>query len=214
MRTILTWYQSGGPCIVPLSVVGIAGLLILIERFNGIVLQSKIHARPFIERVISLVRAEKVDEALKLCAEHESMLPDLGLVMLRSRTRDEAELLRVAHASSLAIVPALTRRLAWLTALATLAVLFGVLGAIMNLHDALSRLPAAAAAAGGGTLQRGIAYALRPLGIGIFTAIPLVLGHAYLQSQANRIAGQLEEFTARLVNALSDRPDVRLGHRD
>jgi biopolymer transport protein ExbB/TolQ len=212
MRTILIWYQSGGPFMAPLLVVGVAGLTVLLERFTVIVLRSRINARPFIERVISLVRSGKLDEALKLCAEHQSTLPDLGLVILRSRSRDEAALLNVAAASSLSVVPAIMRRLSWLPTLAIVAVLLGVLGAVANLHDTIMR--AAVASTSASALSAGgIAYALRPLGGGVLTAIPLVLGYTYLSNEAENIVGLLREFSARLVNALIDRPDVRLGHR-
>jgi len=210
MRTILIWFQSGGPFMVPLLLVALAGLTVLVERTNYIVLRSKINARPFIERVLSLVRAGKIDDALKLCAEHQSALPDLGLIMLRSRTRQETDLKQIAHASSLTVIPGLMRRLPWLSTLATIAVLLGVLGATVNLHEALTR---AAATNTQGALLSGVTYALRPFGAGLLIAIPLVLGHAYLLSEAKGIAAQIEEFSARLMNALVDRPDVRLGHR-
>jgi biopolymer transport protein ExbB/TolQ len=212
MRTILDWYQSGGPFMVPLLVVSFAGILLLVERVFRIVLRSRINARPFIERVISLVRSGKLDEALKLCADHQSALPDLGLVILRSRSRDEADLLHVAETSTLTVAPALTRRLAWLPTLALLAVLVGVLGAVANLHGALTQAANAQGDVSAAILQ-GIAYALRPLGAGVFIAIPLVAGYAYLMYESQIIIAQLEEFAARLVNALIDRPDVRLGHR-
>ena len=37
--------------------------------------------------------------------------------------------------------------------------------------------------------------------------------NAYLVSQAETIIEQVDEFSVRLINALVDRPDVRLGHR-
>lgn len=209
MRTILSWYQSGGPFMVPLLILGAVGLLLLAERITNIVLRSRVNARPFMERVLSLVRANKVEEAIKLCADHNSALPDLGLVLLRSRSSDEGDLLNVAEASTLTVLPALTRRLAWLPMLAIVVALLGVVGAIANLHDALtSAVPLAP-----GALERGIAFALRPLGAGVLTAIPLVAGYAYLREEAQAIVSQLEEFSARLINALIARPDVRLGHR-
>lgn len=206
MRTILEWYQTGGPFMVPPLVIGAVGAVLLAERIVYIVVRSKIHARPFIERVITLTRAGKLDEALTLCAAHQSALPDLGLVILRSRGADEADLATISDAAALTVVPTLTRRLAWLPTLATLAVLFGILGAIANLHQAL--------AAGAAPLADGIAYALRPLAGGIAIAIPLVAGHAYLTAEAEALIAHLEEFSARLINALIERPDVRLGHRD
>lgn len=213
MRTILNWYQSGGPFMVPLLVVGLAGVLLLVERIIHIVLRSKINARPFMERVIHLVRTGKLEDALKLCAEHQSALPDLGLVILRSRSRDKADLLQVAKTSTLTAMPVLTRRVAWLRTIAILMILMGVLGAVANLHDALAEAASGAADARGAAVLMAIAYALRPLGAGVLTAIPLIAGHAYLTSETQALVAQLEEFSARLVSALIDGPDVRLGHR-
>lgn len=212
MQTILTWYQSGGPFIVPLAIEGLAALLLLAERLSHAVLRSKIHARPFMEKVISLVRAGKLDEALKLCAEHRSAIPDLGLVILRSHTDNEANLRNVAEAAARTVIPSLSRRNAWLPVLAHIAVLLGVLGAIANLHEAFTG--AASAAMMSRALPDAIAYALRPLGVGILTAIPLIAGHALLVHDVDVLTAHLEEFAVRLVNALTQQSDVRLGHRD
>ena len=212
MGSILTWYLSGGPFIAPLLVVDVLGLVVLIERFHHIVLRSRINARPFMERVISLVHADKLDDALAFCAQHESALPDLGLILLRSGSRDEEDLTNVAAASALIATPNLTRRLGWLPTFAIVAVMLGMLGAVANLHDALIQSTHATADARVALLN-AIAYALRPLGAGLVSAIPFVAGHAYLVNESQTIIGQLEEFSARLVNALIDRPDVRLGHR-
>ena len=210
MRTILEWYRSGGPFIVPLLVVGVMGLVVLIERFVSIVVRTKINARPFIERVISYVRADKLDEALTLCAEHQSALPDLGLILLRSGIHEEDDLRQVAAASTLAALPALRKRLSWLPALAVVAVLTGILGFIANLYEALRLAPHAEVSA---MTVDGLRHALRPLGAGVTIAIPLVFGYGWLVSESEAIAAQLAEFSARLVNALLHRPDVRLGHR-
>ena len=205
MRTVLVWYESGGPFIVPLVLVAVVGLLILAERIVYIVIRSKIHARPFIEEVVSLVRAGKVDQALRLCADHKAALPDLGLVILRNKDREEDDLVSAAETATLTMVPELTRRLAWLPTLALTSVLLGFLGGIANLHDGLG---------GAASTTTTLAYALRPLGVGVITAIPLLLGHAFAVSESRKLSAQLDEFSVRLVNALVDRPDVRLGHRD
>lgn len=206
MATILNWYQSGA-FIIPLILIDIAGLGVLIDRFVLIVLGSKVNARPFMERVVSLVRAGKTEEALKLCADHQSALPDLGLVLLRSRSRDEAELLNIARAALLTATHPLTRRLSWLPALAKSALLVGALGSLAILYQGWS------SAAGSASSSPMLARAVPPVGVGLFTAIPLLLGHTYLNNESQKTLARLQEFSARLVNALLDRPDVRLGHR-
>ncbi|HYX81708.1 MAG TPA: hypothetical protein VE714_04900, partial [Gemmatimonadales bacterium] len=86
MSTIIEWYKNGGPIMNFILLVGVAGIAIFIERFYTIVIKSKINGRAFIERVISLVRAGKIDDAIKLCAQSTAALPDMGLLILRSRS--------------------------------------------------------------------------------------------------------------------------------
>jgi biopolymer transport protein ExbB/TolQ len=93
--------------------------------------------------------------------------------------------------------------------MALAAVLLGALGALLRAHEVLS-----AAGAGSSTpIAAGLAGACAPPAVGLAVATLLVIGRAYLVSQAEALTEQLHEFSARLVNALLDRPDVRLGHR-
>jgi len=187
--------------------VGLIGVAILLERFYVIVLRAKNNGRRFIERVIQLVRAGKVEEAIKECAGSSAALPDMGLVILRSRSRDEGDLQHVAGAASLSALPRLTRRLQYLPALATAGVLLGVFGTLRGVDRAL------VSTGGGASSAAGIAAALAPTGLALLIAVILVLGRAYLVSQSESISEEIHEFSARLINALIDRPDVRLGHR-
>jgi len=213
MSTIIEWYKTGGPIMNFILLVGVAGLAIFIERFYTIVIKSKINGRAFIERVISLVRAGKIDEAIKLCAQSTAALPDMGLLILRSRSRDEADLQSVADAAALAVMPKLTRRLQYLPMLANVATLFGLFGTIYGLREAFAAVASASAAERSAKLAAGIAIALNATGFGLLVAIPLSIAHAYLVSQSELIIEQVDEFSVRLVNALIDRPNVRLGHR-
>ncbi len=211
MGTTAAWYSEGGPSMVALIIVGVTGLAILLERGFIVVLRSGANGRPFIERVIQLVRGGKIDEAIKACANSTASLPDMGLLILRSRSRDESDLQNVASAAELAVIPKLTRRLHYLPTLAVAAVLLGVLGTVLGFRDTL--LSVGIGADRTERLSRGFGGALTPTAFGLGMAVVLVLGRAYLVSQAENITEQIHEFSARLINALIDRPDVRLGHR-
>ena len=54
MGTTLEWYREGGPMMIVISVIGIAGLAILLERVYVIVVRSKNNGRAFIERITRL----------------------------------------------------------------------------------------------------------------------------------------------------------------
>ena len=213
MQTIIEWYRNGGPIMNFILLVGVIGLAVFIERFYVIVVKSKSGGRAFIERVIQLVRAGKIDDAIKLCASSTAALPDMGLLILRSRSRDETDLQNVADAAALAVMPKLTRRLQYLPMLANVATLLGLFGTIYGLREAFASVASASAAERSAKLASGIAIALNATGFGLLVAIPLSVAHAYLVSQSEQIIEQIDEFSVRLINALIDRPDVRLGHR-
>lgn len=213
MQQVIEWYRNGGWVMHFILATGVAGLAIFIERFYQIVIRSKINGRAFIERVIQLVRAGKIDEAIRLCAQSKAALPDMGLLILRSRSRDETDLQNVADAAALSVIPRLTRRLQYLPMLANVATLLGLLGTIFGLREAFSSVSAASASERTAQLAAGIAIALNATGFGLAVAVPLSVAHAYLVSQAETIIEQVDEFSVRLINALIDRPDVRLGHR-
>jgi biopolymer transport protein ExbB len=210
---LIQYFRAGGAIMYPILVVAVIGLAVFIERLYTIVIRSKINGRAFIERVIQLVRAGKNEDAIKLCQQSNAVLPDMGMLILRSRSRDEADLQNVADAAALAVLPRLTRRLHYLPMLANVATLIGLLGTIVGLQSAFASVGFASAAARSAELAKGISIALYATGFGLATAIPLTVAHAYLVSQAEGIIEQVDEFQVRLINALIDRPDVRIGHR-
>ena len=132
----------------------------------------------------------------------------MGLIMLRSRSRDEANLQQLATTATLAIVPRLTHRLQYLRTFATAAMLLGVLGTVRGFSVALRT-----AGNADSHLLTAFGDALGFTVLGLTIAVILIIGRGYLANQAETITKQIHEFSARLTNALIDLPDVRLGHR-
>jgi biopolymer transport protein ExbB len=211
MQSLLEWFRNGGPIMWPILLVALAGLAVFLERFYVIIVRSRINGPAFIERVMQLVRAQKPEDAMRLCAQSHAPLPDIGLLILRSKSREEGDLQNVADAASLSVIPRLTRRLQYLPVLANVATLIGLFGTIFGLKAAFASVAAASAAQRSDKLAEGIAIALNATGFGLATAIPLTLAHSYLASQAEEIIEQVDEFSVRLINALVERPDVRIG---
>src|ERR1041384_2287683 len=67
-------YREGGPIMLLILLVGAAGLAILVEGACVIVVRSRNNGRVFIERIIQLVRAGKIDDAIKACASSAAAL--------------------------------------------------------------------------------------------------------------------------------------------
>ena len=196
MQTAVEWYGGGGPFMLYILLTAAVGLAVVLERVYVVVVRAKTNGRVFIERVIALVRAGKVDDAIRVCASSRAAVADVALLVLRSRSHDEEDLRNLAHAAAVSVAPRLGKRLRYLPSLAAVGALLGAAG---TLH-----------AIGNGDQTRA---SLRPLEFGLLAAAGLVLAHAYLASQAESIVDQMDELSVRLINALIDQPDVRLGHR-
>jgi biopolymer transport protein ExbB/TolQ len=87
--------------------------------------------------------------------------------------------------------------------------MLGGLGTAHGFSVALSR----AAAGGNARLFAAFSDSLQFTVWGLAVAVLLTVGRGYLANQAETITKQIHEFSARLINALIDLPDVRLGHR-
>jgi len=201
------WIRGAGPVVALIWIVaGLGGLLIL-ERAYVALSRSGFNGRPFIERVIQLVRAGKIDDAIKHCSASRTVLADIALLILRTRTKDESDLQNVASAAELSLVPRLRRRLPYFTSLAVIAVLLGGIGLADAFRINLAR--------GGSLVQDAgqLSMGFRAIEVGFSVAAALLLAQGFFTAQAEQVVEQVEELTARLVNALIDRPDVRLGHR-
>lgn len=201
MRLILAAFDAAPLTTVSLALLAVFGAAVAADR-AFVVARSRLsgHGRPFIERLVALVQAGSIDEALSACSHTRAILPDIGLIVLRTRLRDEGDLEAVTEAAVRSTTPKLSRRLRYLPAIATTAALTGAGGSAASL-----------AARPAGTAMPW--EALAPLALGLLVAAPIVLAHAFLANQIDAILAQVSEFARRLANALLDRPDVRLGHR-
>jgi biopolymer transport protein ExbB/TolQ len=200
------WFRGAGTIGMLIWAVAGLGVLLIVERLYVVLSRSGFNGRPFIERIIQLARAGKTDEAIKLCSASRTVLSDIGLLILRTRTKDETDLQNVASAAALSLVPRLRRRLPYFTILAGIAALLGLIGladGFRLIYEAEGRAPS----------PHPLGAAMRAVEIGFGVAAALLLAQGFFAAQAEQVIEQVEELTARLVNALIDRPDVRLGHR-
>ena len=203
------WFRGAGPIVNLIWVVAGLGLALILDRVYVVVARAGFNARPFIERIIQLVRSGKADEAIKLCSTSRTILSDIALLILRTRTSDETALQNVAEAAALSLVPRLHRRIHFFRVLAGTAVALGTIGLLDGLRIAFERHGASAAE----PLWLGVGAALRGPEVGVAVAAVLMLAQGFFFGRAEQVVEQVDELSARLVNALIDRPDVRLGHR-
>ena len=200
MPSLTAWLPPAAPTLL-LLLVGLGGLAVAVLRLAASGVRGRDPGEEFVDEVVGLVGAGQVDEAIARCVAVRSPIADVALLVLRSRMREEADLRGLAEAARLSVLPVLGRGDRWLPALAASLVLLGSAGSVIGIQHGwrAGRAPGD--------------EALDPLALGLLFAALLALVHGWLATRAARAEARIAEITSRLINALRDRPDVRLGHR-
>jgi len=147
MRSLLETFRNGGPVMYVILVVRHRGLAIFLERFYVIVIRSTINGPHSSSASCSSCGPEGGGrEFFSVVRAVHSPLPDMGLLILRSKSRDEGELQNVADAASLSVIPRLSAGSSICRCWRTVATLIGLFGTIYGLKGAFASVAAAPAA--------------------------------------------------------------------
>jgi len=104
-------------------------------------------------------------------------------------------------------LPALSRRLPYLSMLANVATLLGLLGTIFGLTTAFAAVGAADPSQRSAFLAAGISQALNTTAFGLMVAVPAMIAHSFLVGRVEGIVEQIDEVSVKLVRAMTGRTE-------
>jgi biopolymer transport protein ExbB/TolQ len=194
----------------PILICGVMVLALTLERSWVIFRASSWNFSRFKKDVLKLVSRGEIAPAAELCKKVTSPAGRVARAILTSGARTEEELLGAAEAESTVVIPNITRRLNYFALLANVATLLGLLGTIFGLILAFSAVGAADPAQRSTFLAKGISEAMNATAFGLMTAVPALLIHGFLLSQAERILERVDEITVALARALAQ--SIRAAH--
>ncbi len=185
------------------------GLGIAAERYFTIVLRGKgkVNMKKFTDQLVKYVEGKDYDRAIALCsASPHSALPVLTRAGLEAAKRNMgARAVQDAmDEETMKLMPLITKRLSWISVLANISTLLGLMGTIFGLMYTFAGLdmvlnPKAKA----DLLTAGIATAMNTTLLGLICAIPLTLLFQYLSQASKALVDDIDENSVRLINALS-----------
>ena len=95
-------------------------------------------------------------------------------------------------------IPKLEKRTHYLSMIANVATLLGLLGTILGLINSFAAVAHADAADKATLLTAGISLAMNTTAFGLITAIPCLIGFTYLVEKTNEQIDEINENVARL----------------
>jgi biopolymer transport protein ExbB/TolQ len=188
----------------------IIALAIAIERTYYILVRSNVNADKFMLEIRKLVTSGNIKRAISLAEQgRQKALPYVVLAGLKkvaeSETLDFRSIQNAVDEGTLEVIPRLQKRTNYLSMLANVATLTGLMGTIYGLIIAFEAV--------GGTeipeadkprlLAQGISIAMNTTIFGLAVAVPTLIIYNVLQNKTSQIIDEMDEHLVKLINMIT-----------
>jgi len=204
MESFAEFFKEGGVFMGVILAVLAVSMAIIVERMI-LLYRYRVNAGKIWIKVRDLVLSNKIQEAITLCSRSQAPLIRIFSSGLKNANAKERKIQNAVDETMLEVVPELEKRTGHLTILANIATLTGLLGTIFGLRLAFTAVSLADPTQKAGVLATGIAQALNTTAFGLLVAVPVLLCYSFLHSKMNRLIDEIDQFSVKLINLLSER---------
>jgi biopolymer transport protein ExbB len=203
---IIHFFKDGGFILFPLAIIFVVGVAISIERWLFLTVETS-RNRALWDDVAPHLGAGNFKQAIALANSSGAQIGTVlkyGLARLSTaRRRDDIQ--QAMEESLLEIVPRLEKRTPYLSALANIGMLVGLLGTIIALINAFGAVSQANPAEKASLLAAAISEAMNATASGLFVAITLLLTHMFLEAKTTSLIDSLEIAVVKFLNSITER---------
>ncbi len=184
--TLLQMFRDGGLFMYPLLLCSILGLAVILVKFVTLRL-AKVQTSRLLDRVHSMVRRGRVDQAMELCANTRGPVASIlltGLHLYKERSSARADQ-AITHAGRIEMA-FLEKGLVVLATISNVAPLIGFLGTVAGMIMAFGAIESAGEVEAT-LVAGGIKVALITTATGLAIAIPVNIAHNWFVSQIDAL---------------------------
>jgi len=204
MSGLLQFINDAGVVGWCIMLVGFGSLALVIERAHALYYKFGMNTDDFMAKVQTLVLARKSDEALVLCSQLQGKpLANAFKNILEKADRDDDAIFQAHDISMSENIPHLTKRLHYLSMLANVSTLMGLLGTIHGLILSFQAVAQADPAQKQAMLAHGISVSMYTTALGLVVAIPAMVFYSFLVSRQNQLVDQMTEKCGKLTELLT-----------
>lgn len=203
---IVNFFRDGGFFLYPLAAIFVVGVSISIERFVYLTLETTNNRRLW-SQVVPLINNGNFKQVVAITSKSKAAIATVlnyGIARLASaRRRDDVE--KAMDESLLEIIPRMEKRTHYLSALANIGMLTGLLGTVIGLIAAFASIAQANPAEKASLLAASISVAMNNTASGLFVAITLLLSHMFLEAKTTKLIDSLEIAAVKFLNSVVER---------
>lgn len=194
--------DDGGIFMWIILVIWAFGVAIAIERIKNLK-KFDIDGTSLMNNIRKKVLTNEVQTAIQDCASSKSLLANVMRNGLKRANQSKEQIQDTLEGSILEAIPHIEKRLGYLALIANVSTLIGLLGTIYGLIQSFAAVASADAASKAELLALGISKAMNTTAFGLISAITIMVIHQLLTNKAEKIMGELEHFSVKLIDLLS-----------
>tara|TARA_Y100001936_G_C16083867_1_gene680050 strand:+ start:1187 stop:1912 length:726 start_codon:yes stop_codon:yes gene_type:complete len=187
--------------------IWVFGLAVAIERFKSL-MKYDIDGVSLLNDIKKSVLTNQVQSAIQSCAGSKSLLANVMKNGLKRANQSKEQIQDALEVSMLEAMPHVEKRLNYLALVANVSTLIGLLGTIYGLIQSFAAVASADAASKAELLALGISKAMNTTAFGLISAITIMVAHSILSSKAEKIIGEMEKGSVKLVDLLSSKKNA------
>lgn len=193
--------------LIPILACGVFAAAIIFERFYALFFTYPIlRSRGFFDKVRTLVVSDRIAEAVSFC-ERYGKKPVARIVkegLLRAHQPESI----LQHGLEIEVgenIDRIKARTSFLSTLANVSTLFGLIGTIMGLIQAFEAVGSANIQTRSALLSQGISTAMNHTLWGLVVAVPCMIFYSFLTNRTNRLRSEFERTAVRTIDIIQQR---------
>jgi len=205
-NSVVNFFKDGGFFLYPLAIIFVVGVSIAVERFIYLTRETS-RNRALWDDLVPALGAGNFKQVTQLTQNSKASIATVlnyGVARVASaRRRDDIE--KAMDESLLEVIPRIEKRTHYLSSLANVGLLIGLLGTITGLIGAFSAVATANPAEKASLLSNAISVAMNNTASGLGVAIILLLAHMFLESKTTSLIDSLEIASVKFLNSITER---------
>ncbi|MBD63853.1 MAG: transporter [Halobacteriovoraceae bacterium] len=196
--------DDGGVFMWIILFMWVFGIIISVERFKTL-FAADVDGTSLMNEIKKDVLTNEVQNAIQNCSTNKSYLANVMRNGLKRANQSKEQIQDTLESSMLEVMPHVEKRLGYLALIANVSTLIGLLGTIYGLIQSFAAVASADPSSKAELLALGISKAMNTTAFGLISAISIMVIHSILTTKAEKIMGDLEHFSVKLVDLLSTR---------
>ena len=153
--------------------------------------------------MLEFVQHNNIKSAIEFCSVSDAALPKVTRAGLEEAVNGNsaADVQNAFELAALAEIPKLEKRTQYLSTIANISTLLGLLGTIFGLISSFEAVSSADASMKATLLSGGISQAMNTTAFGLISAIPCMIGYSIIQEKTNELIDEINQNVAHISEA-------------